>query len=146
MDDQGYGLASTEIYSLATNQFLPGPELPAPILDHCMFKINQSHVGLVGGRSFDEQEAKDWVESRDIFILDLNVGVWNRMGEGLRVGRNNHACGVVNSAERGLEILVAGRLIFLHNKLELTAFKLEVQIFFLILRLDPRSDFTDRFS
>ena len=83
-----------------------------------MFRINRSHVGLIGGRSFDEFGANDWIESRDFFVTEIPAvvggvaggGLWVKM-PGMRIGRNNHGCGVIHSVDKGVEIVVAGTTI-----------------------------------
>ena len=82
--------------------------MPTATLDHCLLRINSSHIALAGGRSFDEDALNDWIESRDFYLMDLTRGVWRSM-DNMTVVRNNQGCGLVYSESKGLDIVVAGK-------------------------------------
>ena len=35
---------STEVYNALTDSFKPGPEMPLPVLGHCVVKVNATHI------------------------------------------------------------------------------------------------------
>ena len=84
--------------------FFVGPDLPLPMQDHCVARIDANRFIFAGGMdtNFDLLATT--------FIYDWNINTWS-IGPDLPEGRKQGACGVVNSTERGLEFVYTGNLL-----------------------------------
>ena len=110
----------TEIYDRKTNSFRKGPDLPVYMRDHCMTKLNATHVFIGGGRSIEQNNY--WYYDTS-FLVDIREEPFvfhmlpktnkSRRGAGCGVIRFDSKNGKMNqgyntSSSKGLIIMAGG--------------------------------------
>ena len=81
-----------------------GPDLPMNFVNHCMTRINETHVILIGGIDNNGQT----------LIIDVANDFKMTAGPNLKYARSGHACGTY-STPYGNQIVVAGGEIYLRD-------------------------------
>ena len=81
-----------------------GPDLPMNFVNHCMTRINETHVILIGGIDNNGQT----------LIIDVGNDFKMTAGPNLKYARSGHACGTY-STPYGNQIVVAGGEIYLRD-------------------------------
>lgn len=83
---------------LVGSQFVPGMDLPVPMVGACQAQLNFSHVFVAGGR--------DHLASA--FLLNASGdGEWKAMPD-MPSGRHGHVCGIAEQSSGAKVIVVAG--------------------------------------
>ena len=83
---------------------IKGPNLPMNFVNHCMTRINETHVILIGGIDNNGQT----------LIIDVGNDFKMTAGPNLKYARSGHACGTY-STPYGNQIVVAGGEIYLRD-------------------------------
>ena len=94
-DDSVY-LSTTELIRL-DGPSIPGPDLPEEFGRHCVTKINETHVILIGGH--DKDGATLLVDIRDFSMV---------AGPSMSIHRYQHACGTFQHEGKPMIIAVGG--------------------------------------
>ena len=89
---------STEIYR--DGAFAPGPDLFLPRTSHCLVRLNDTHSFLAGGLK-DRTNPSPFAR-----IFNWQTRQWTSAGS-LRIGRENHACALIDNPPR--VIVIGGR-------------------------------------
>ena len=84
---------------MTDGQVIPGPELPLRIMDHCLLRVNATHIFMAGGRT------ESYRQLNNAYLLDTNSGAWRRLPD-MRQKRFDHACAKLPGHED--KILVVG--------------------------------------
>ena len=90
----GLGRA-TEMYNAQTKTFTSGPDLPDNMInlsDHCMTRVNNSHVIISG--------------TKKLFCFSFEDEEWDEM-DAIRPWMSERGCGVVHLSE-GPQLILAG--------------------------------------
>ena len=97
----GYGgaLATTEIMRLGA--FSRGPDLPWPMAQHCVTKVDETRYLFVGGSGDAGNKTS---------IYDEVTGTWEYLNDMPRA-RSGHVCQAIYDVVNGLEVVVAGGFI-----------------------------------
>ena len=77
--------SGTNIYE--NGEWSQGPNLPEPLLDHCMAKVDENTIILSGGETA-------YSYSEKVYLFDIDSETWTeiaRMPHGQRFG---HSCGM----------------------------------------------------
>jgi hypothetical protein len=98
----GYqGLNSTELVNLNENKsFESSIKLPINLQLHCLIKINEKQVMLVGGLSFNGPEART-------YLFDFDTMTWYP-GFNLTYPRYGHSCGLFKKGGSATAVVVGG--------------------------------------
>ncbi len=96
-------LESTEFVDEATESSTAGPDLPIGLSQHCMVRINQSAVIVIGGSTdVTNRKAETWILDLD---EDQSQMDWIQ-GPSLNKPRRRHACGLVFDPVTGSNMVV----------------------------------------
>ncbi|TRY74754.1 hypothetical protein TCAL_06331 [Tigriopus californicus] len=93
--DQNSSLLSTEI--LQSGSFVPGPNLPTPLYQHCLVRIDETRYFLTGGLPY----------STSAWIFDTNTQVWEEVANP-SVLRKSPYCGLSKTFNGEFQIVVSG--------------------------------------
>ena len=85
-------LKSTEFIAAAKGMSYPGQELPRPLTEHCLIKLNESHAMIVAGMAQYFDGFIDWMT--DAYIYSSNEEKWQIVSQNLQQ-RYRPICGLV---------------------------------------------------
>ena len=91
---------STDLVSLNQNAKV-GPELPIKFLEHCVTKINDTHVILIGGIGNAENQAQT-------LLVDISRNFSMSKGPSLNRGRYDFSCGSFQFNDKTIVIAAGG--------------------------------------
>ena len=98
-DGTGSPLSSTEI--MRDGNMLPGPNLPVGLTDHCIARINHTHL-LIHGGSLDGVQP-----TNRAFIFNIELEVTTEV-RGSEESASNHICGMSIDEEEHRKIFIVG--------------------------------------
>ena len=101
--DQAAFYDTTEIYHSDGNLFKAGPQLPSPLSEHCMARVNRSHFIFAGSSVF----AGGYDSHPVTFLYNLDQDAWSRLPD-MRYGRTIASCGMALGGPNGPEFVMAG--------------------------------------
>ena len=93
----GSTLKTTEFVQLNQSTALPGPDLPFPFKRHCMAKINENLVVIIGGE----------YSETNVLIVDINNNFSMSYGPKIINERYMHTCGTFKNNGK-TNVIVAG--------------------------------------
>ncbi len=83
----------------------PGPDMPVGLAWHCIVKVNDTTVMILGGWEVQRQ-----IRTRDTYFLDIQSQAWTR-GPSLITGRSGHACAeIADNDDNSILVAVSGGL------------------------------------
>ena len=116
-----YDDATTEYIHLNGSEDI-GPDMPMPLDNHCLVKINATTAMLIGGYVFKTRS-----HVNNTYFYDIPTRTWSE-GPGINVVRTHAACGIVRDSEDGtLMVVVAGGRNFFGNAPEIASTELWIQ-------------------
>ncbi len=93
-------------YNNVTADSLPGVDLPAPLMYHCLVKADPSVVLLIGGSLYESPTEQSWTYAAPDPICP-NQFQWTPI-QSMTVARQRHACGaLIVSEDPTLKVVVA---------------------------------------
>ena len=95
----GYRDKYTEFISLQ-GEVTQGPDLPENLNGHCMVKIDDKTVMMVGGQVYPEQSGRT-------YFLDVPSGKWTQ-GPALLIPRAFHSCGLFEFKDQKFVLAIGG--------------------------------------
>ena len=94
-------LSSTEFVRPAlSNRTRPGPDLPVKVRSHCLVKLDDSRVMVIGGI---EQQGR--TNSKGTWIHNFDTGLWTS-GPYLNIGRRYHSCGLITDPVADTQVVI----------------------------------------
>ena len=92
----GRGGYTSEIYDKNTKTFRKGPHIPVHMFNHCMVKLNETHVFIGGGESIDQQF---YYDSSFLVEIAKEPFVFHMLPK-MSKSRNAAGCGIIRSDSR----------------------------------------------
>lgn len=80
--------------------WLEGPDLPEPVIRHCLVQINDCEVALIGGHRFDQGSYSNRID-----IYNFETRSW-RLGPSLIRGRVEHVCARIRDVRTHNQLVV----------------------------------------
>ena len=86
-------------------KFEQGPELPDPLIGHCLARLNETHIFIAGGNS------------SDVYLFDEMTKNFTALNTPLNQQRWYAACGVVKHSNKTQLMIVGGTCTGVHGDL-----------------------------
>lgn len=104
----GVTTTASFFYDEAIDDWIPGPDLPVALSDHCILELSPSKIMLIGGSSKTGSGSPVLLQS-DTYTYDFNdtSPVWANAGP-MSQAKSHHACDVIAWSDGTMRPIVAG--------------------------------------